>query len=87
MLLQTCEAGAEPWLLEILHQPIDHLTRSAIFLPRLFLVLGLGIQASQSEVGLPELRRVANRLGECHCLPQPALGFVSLMAGKGNFSL
>src|SRR5215470_3754925 len=82
-----CEASAEPWLLETRHQPVDHFTRRAIFLLRLFLVLGLSIPASEGEMGLPELRWVANRLGECHCLPQPALGFVSLLAGKGDFSL
>jgi hypothetical protein len=82
-----CEAGAEPWLLETLHHPVDHLTRSAIFLPRLLWVPGLGMQTSQSEMGLPELPGVANHLSERHRLAQPALGFVSLMAGKGDFSL
>src|SRR5215510_12523031 len=36
---------------------------------------------------LPELRRVANYLGERQCLAQPALRFVSLLAGEGDFSL
>src|SRR5262249_49620957 len=82
-----CEASAEPWLLETRPQPVDHFTRRAIFLLRLFLLLGFSIQASGGGMGLPEWRWVANRLGECHCLPQPALGFVSLLAGKGDFSL
>jgi hypothetical protein len=73
--------------LETLPQPVDYLMSSAIFLPRLFRVLRLDVPASQGEMRLPELRRVANHLGECHRLPQPALCFVSLLAGEGDFSL
>jgi hypothetical protein len=63
-LLQTCETGAEPGLLETLPHPVDHLTSSAIFLLLLFRVLSLSVQASQGEMSFPELRRVANYLGE-----------------------
>ena len=53
----------------------------------LFWLLNLGMEASQGEMSLPELRRVANYLGERLRLPQPALCFVALLAGEGDFSL
>ena len=73
--------------METLPQLVDHLTSSAIFLPLLFWVLNLGMQASQGEMSLPELRWVANYLGERQRPPQPALCFVSPLAGEGDFSL
>ena len=73
--------------METLPQPVDYLTSSMIFLPLLVRVLRLGVQASQGEMSLPELRRVANDLGERQRLPQPALSFVSLLAGEGDLSL
>ena len=66
-------------------QPVDHLTSSAVRLSLLFWVLSLGMEASQGEMSLPELRRVANYLGERQRLPQPALCFVALLAGEGDF--
>ena len=81
------QAGAEPWVLHVRLNLLDDRTGGLVCLPGLLWSSGFGMEVSQSEVGLPELRRVTDRLGQRQGLLQPPLCLVPLAAGAGNFSL
>ena len=80
------ETGAQLWVLQVRLDPLNDLTGGLVRLPGLLRPPGLGVEASQGEVGLPELRRVANGLGQRQGLLQPPCRFVPLAAGQGDLS-
>ena len=76
------QAGAELWVLHARLDLLDDRTGGLVCLPGLLRPSGCGVEVSQGEVGLPELRRVANGLGQRQGLPQPPLCFVPLAVGR-----
>jgi hypothetical protein len=70
------EARAQPGVLQICLDLLDHRTGGLEGLPGLLSSFNLGLELPQGEVRLPDLGRIADGLGGGEGLPERAFGLV-----------